>query len=170
MARQDRIQQEITVSDDKSFYTTFFYIMGGLAVGCVILIILASNLTSEVAEYKPEEVVVANIKPVGNVSIAGESQPAPAMAVAAVETAPSEPRSGETVYKKSCMSCHASGAAGAPKLGDAAAWAPRVAAGMDSLMANAVKGLNAMPPKGLCMDCSDDELMAAIDYIVLNSQ
>ena len=172
MARQDRIQQEITVSDDKSFYTTFFYIMGGLAVGCVILIILATNLTSEVAEHKPEEVVVGNIKPVGSVSVAGESspEPAPAMAVAAVETAPAEPRSGESVYNKSCMSCHATGAAGAPKLGDAAAWAPRVAAGADSLWKNAVNGLNAMPPKGLCMDCSDDELKAAIDYIVMNSQ
>ncbi|MGB5261666.1 MAG: c-type cytochrome [Gammaproteobacteria bacterium] len=160
------------MSDDKSFYTTFFYIMGGLAVGCVILIILASNLTSEVAEYKPEEVVVGNIKPVGGVRVAGESEPepAPAMAVAAVDTAPAGPRSGETVYTNSCMACHASGAAGAPKLGDAAAWATRVAAGKDLLLANAINGLNAMPPKGLCMDCSDDEILAAIDYMVLNSQ
>ena len=158
------------MSDDKNFYTTFFYIMGGLAVGCVILIILATNLTSDVAEYKPEEVVVGNIKPVGNVSVAGESAPEPAMVVAAMQSAPAEPRSGETVYQKSCMSCHNTGAAGAPKLGDAAAWAPRVAAGKDTLWTNAVKGLNAMPPKGLCMDCSDDELMAAIDYILINSQ
>ena len=172
MARQDRIQQEIIVSDDKSFYTTFFYIMGGLAVGCVILIILATNLTSDVAEHRSEDIVVGNIKPVGNVSVAGESspEPAPTMAVAAVDTAPAEPRSGETVYNKSCMSCHATGAAGAPKLGDAAAWAPRIAAGSDTLWNNAVNGINAMPPKGLCMDCSDDELKAAIDYIVMNSQ
>jgi len=161
------------VSDDKSFYTTFFYIMGGLAVGCVILIILASNLTSDVAEYKPEEVVVANIKPVGNVRVAGESGSADAPApqqVAAAAAAPAEPRSGEAIYNSKCMACHTTGAAGAPKLGDAAAWAPRVAAGQDSLMANAINGLNAMPPKGLCMDCSDDEMMAAIDYIVTNSQ
>jgi cytochrome c5 len=169
-SRLRRIQQEITVSDDKSFYTTFFYIMGGLAIGCIILIILASNLTSDVAEYKPEEIVVGNIKPVGSVSVAGESEPAAPMAVAAAATAPAEPRSGEVVYNSKCMSCHSTGAAGAPKLGDAAAWAPRVAAGMDSLMANAINGLNAMPPKGLCMDCSDDELLAAIDYIVLKSQ
>ena len=160
------------MSDDKSFYTTFFYIMGGLAIGCVILIILASNLTSEVAEYKPEEVVVGNIRPVGNVRVAGQSEPEPAapMAVAAADTAPAEPRSGEMIYNSKCMSCHSTGAAGAPKLGDAAAWASRAATGKDSLMANAINGLNAMPPKGLCMDCSDDELWAAIDYIVLNSQ
>ena len=160
------------MSDDKSFYTTFFYIMGGLAVGCVILIILASNLTSDVAEYKPEEVVVGNIKAVGMVSVAGESppEPAPAMAAAAADATPAEPRSGEAVYNTSCMSCHNTGAAGAPKLGDAAAWAPRIAAGKDSLMANAVNGLNAMPPKGLCMDCSDEEMMAVVDYMVQNSQ
>ena len=161
------------MSDDKSFYTTFFYIMGGLAIGCVILIILASNITSDVAEYKPEEVVVANIKPVGSVSVADESgsadTPAPQQ-VAAAAAAPAEPRSGEAIYNSKCMACHTTGAAGAPKLGDAAAWAPRVAAGQDSLMANAINGLNAMPPKGLCMDCSDDEIMAAIDYIVANSQ
>jgi cytochrome c5 len=68
------------------------------------------------------------------------------------------------------MSCHATGAAGAPKLGDAAAWAPRIAAGMDSLFTNATNGLNAMPPKGLCMACSDEELKGAIQYIVDNSQ
>ncbi|HSG12169.1 MAG TPA: c-type cytochrome [Gammaproteobacteria bacterium] len=163
------------MSDDKSFYSTFFYIMGALAVGCVILIVLASNITSEVAEYKPEEVVVANIKPVGSVYVAGESEPemAPAEQLAAADAAPAasaEPRSGEVVYNTKCMSCHSTGVANAPKPGDAAAWAPRIAAGRDALMANATNGLNAMPPKGLCMDCSDDELMAAIDYMVSNSQ
>ena len=171
------------MSDDKSFYTTFFYIMGGLAIGCVILIILASNLTSEVAEYKPEEVVVGNIEAVGQVSVADGSEPQPAAAApaeaaaagTAVATAPAaapaaEARSGEAIYTSSCMACHATGAAGAPKLGDAAAWAPRIAAGNDAMLANAIKGINAMPPRGLCMNCSDEELMAAIEYIVANSQ
>lgn len=156
------------MSTDKNFYTTFFYIMGGLAVLCVILIIIASKLTSEVAEYKPQEVVLGNIKPVGNVYVAGESEPEPV--IAAADTATAEPRSGESIYNTSCLACHATGAAGAPKLGDAAAWAPRIAAGMDALMANVSNGLNAMPPKGLCMDCSTDELMAVIEYMVANSQ
>jgi cytochrome c5 len=68
------------------------------------------------------------------------------------------------------MACHATGAAGAPKTGDAAAWAPRIAAGMDSLLANATNGLNAMPPMGLCMSCSQAELQGAIDYIIDQSQ
>ena len=80
------------------------------------------------------------------------------------------PRSGEQVYNDSCLACHATGAAGAPKLGDAAAWAPRIAAGMATLVGNAIKGLNAMPPKGLCMSCSDAELEAAVEYIVAKSQ
>ena len=156
------------MSKDKEFYTTFFTLMGALAVFAIILVIIAGNLTSEVSDYKPDEIVLENIKPVGQVNIAGESDTTAAPAAAPVAAA--EPRSGEDVYNGSCMSCHATGAAGAPKLGDSAAWAPRIAAGMDSLFNNATNGLNAMPPKGLCMTCSDEELRGAIQYMVDNSQ
>jgi cytochrome c5 len=60
--------------------------------------------------------------------------------------------------------------AGAPKLGDAGAWAPRVAKGFDSLMSNAINGLNAMPPRGTCTTCSDEEIQGAIEYMTENSQ
>lgn len=156
------------MSKDKEFYTTFFALMGALAVFAIILVIIAGKLTSGVSDYKPEETVLENIKPVGQVNIAGESDPAAAPAAAPVAAA--EPKSGEEVYNSSCMSCHATGAAGAPKLGDTAAWAPRIAAGMDSLVANVMNGLNAMPPKGLCMACSDEELQGAVQYMVDNSQ
>jgi cytochrome c5 len=66
--------------------------------------------------------------------------------------------------------CHASGAAGAPKFGDAAAWGPRIGKGMDTLYSNAINGFNGMPAKGLCMDCSDDEVNAAVDHMTSNSQ
>jgi cytochrome c5 len=102
--------------------------------------------------------------------VASESEPEPAPAAAVAAAEPAKPRSGETVYTSNCMACHATGAAGAPKLGDAAAWAPRIAAGMATLMKNAINGLNAMPPKGLCMTCSDAELTAAVEYIVANSK
>ncbi len=157
------------MSQDKQFYTTFFVIMAGLAVLAIILVITATSLTSEVSEYKPEAVVIENIKPVGQVYVAGESEPEPA-AMTADAGAAAGPKSGEEIYNGSCMACHATGAAGAPKLGDAAAWAPRIAKGMDSLVANATNGLNAMPPKGLCMACSDADLKAAIDYMVSQSQ
>ncbi len=79
-------------------------------------------------------------------------------------------RSGEELYNSKCHVCHAAGVAGAPKFGDAAAWAPRIEKGMDSLLATATTGLKAMPPKGTCMDCSDDELKAAIQYMIDNAK
>jgi len=157
------------VSKDKEFYTTFFGLMGALAVFAILLVIVAGKLTSDVSDYKPQEIVLENIKPVGQVYIAGESEPEAAPA-ADTAVASSGPKSGEEIYNSSCVSCHGTGAAGAPKLGDAAAWAPRIAAGMDALLANAINGLNAMPPKGLCMACSDDEMQGAVEYMVENSQ
>lgn len=72
----------------------------------------------------------------------------------------------ESTYQMSCFACHGAGAAGAPKLGDADAWAPRLEAGMDTLMANVINGVNAMPPKGLCMTCTDENLRSLVDYMV----
>jgi cytochrome c5 len=146
--------------------------MIGLGVLAIILVFTAINLTSDMSEYKPQEIVLENIKPVGQVNVAGEGGgDAPAdTAAAAADAEPAAPRSGEVVYNTACMSCHATGAAGAPKVGDAAAWAARIGAGMDTLMANATNGLNAMPPMGLCMDCSGEELQAAVQYMVDNSQ
>jgi len=156
------------LSQDKQFFSTFFAIMAGLAVLAIILVIMAISLTSEVSESRPEEVALENIKPVGQVYIAGESEPEPEPVAAAAADA--GPKSGDEVYNGSCAACHGTGAAGAPKLGDAAAWAPRIAQGMDTMLSNATNGLNAMPPKGLCMTCSDADLKAAIEYIVSQSQ
>ena len=77
---------------------------------------------------------------------------------------------GQKVYKQSCQACHANGVANAPKPGDKAAWAPRIAVGMDALLASAIKGKGAMPPKGTCMGCSDADLKAAIEYMVSQSK
>lgn len=73
---------------------------------------------------------------------------------------------GQKVCQTYCQACHAAGVAGAPKLGDKEAWAPRIAKGEDALLVSLNKGLNAMPPKGACMSCSEDELRAALDYMV----
>ena len=77
---------------------------------------------------------------------------------------------GEQIYKQSCQGCHATGAAGAPKLGNKEAWAPRIATGVDAMLAVAIKGKGAMPPKGACASCSDDDLKAAIEYMVSQSR
>jgi len=73
---------------------------------------------------------------------------------------------GQNIYQKSCQACHATGVAGAPKLGDKEAWAPRIAKGNDALLLSVTNGLKAMPPKGTCMSCSEDELRAALEYMV----
>ena len=68
-------------------------------------------------------------------------------------------------YKKSCGVCHEEGTAGAQKSHDVAAWTPRLAKGMDALLASINNGLNAMPPKGMCFDCSDDDYRELIMYM-----
>ena len=68
-------------------------------------------------------------------------------------------------YNMYCVGCHSTGAAGAPKTGDKAAWEARLAAGMDAVVAKAKKGKNAMPPMGLCQDCSDDEFKSIIEFM-----
>lgn len=73
-------------------------------------------------------------------------------------------------YNKSCAVCHASGAANAPKTGDAAAWEPRMANGMDAMVAAVNGGLNAMPPKGMCFDCSDEDYKALIEFMAQPAQ
>ncbi|MCK5001923.1 MAG: cytochrome c5 family protein [Gammaproteobacteria bacterium] len=80
--------------------------------------------------------------------------------------------SGEQIYKKSCLNCHGTGVANAPKLGDAVAWAPRIAKGNDALYNSAKKGVpgTAMMAKGTCGACSDEELEAAVDFMVSGSK
>ena len=77
---------------------------------------------------------------------------------------------GADIYNAKCMACHASGAAGAPKVGDAAAWAPRIATGMDAMVASVTNGKGAMPPKGACADCSAEDIAAAVEHMVSNSK
>ena len=72
---------------------------------------------------------------------------------------------GKKVYDMACVACHASGVAGAPKFGDKAAWAPRLATGLDALTNSAIKGKNAMPPKGGNASIPDADIRAAVEYM-----
>lgn len=93
-------------------------------------------------------------------------EPAAEPAEAAAADTQTAAADGQKIYQASCQACHVAGVAGAPKLGDKAAWAPRIAKGNDALLASVKNGLNAMPPMGACMSCSDAELSAAIAYMV----
>ena len=76
-----------------------------------------------------------------------------------------KPRSGEAIYASVCKACHETGVAGAPKTGDKAAWAPRIASGMAAMLKSAANGKGAMPARGGAPDLSDDELKAAVAFL-----
>lgn len=131
----------------------------------------AAPSTKDISKYPlgergvyTERATTDRIKPVGKVCVEGKECEGVA-AVAAAPAAGGAPRSGEAVYNASCAGCHGTGAAGAPKHGDKGAWAPRLAKGKPTLYKHALTGFNAMPPKGMCMTCSDDEIKAAVDYV-----
>jgi cytochrome c5 len=73
---------------------------------------------------------------------------------------------GKTVYGQTCAACHATGLANAPKLGDKAAWSPRASAGTAALVTNVVKGKGAMPPKAGNASLSEDDIRAAVEYML----
>lgn len=77
---------------------------------------------------------------------------------------------GKQTYGASCFACHATGAAGAPKAGDRAAWSARIAQGDATLLQHALHGFNAMPPKGGCASCSDTDIRAAIAYMTAQAR
>lgn len=126
--------------------------------------VMASGLAFSQSSAVNDE-IAERIAPAGSTCMAGDD-----CAAAPVAAASSGPRSGEDVYNTSCQTCHGMGVAGAPKFGDAAAWADRIAKGMDTLHTHAIEGFNAMPPMGLCATCSDEEVMAAVDYMAEHSQ
>ena len=103
------------------------------------------------------------IKPHGEVCLQGDSACGGASAAGS-----SAARSGEDVYNAACTACHTSGIAGAPRLGTAGDWGDRIAKGTDVLYASGIDGLagTGMIAKGGCANCSDDEIKAAVDYMV----
>ena len=104
-----------------------------------------------------------------------EAVATPEVAAAPVSEEKAAPAiSGETIYKSTCFACHGMGVAGSPKLGDKTAWEPRIAKGNDALYTSAIKGVQSstgvMPPKGGNFSLSDDEVKAAVDYMVTSSK
>jgi cytochrome c5 len=124
------------------------------------------------------EAVAKRIAPVAQVKVdpnAPAATPAPAAAAPAAAPATPAPAApvktaaaggaGKSTYDTACVACHGTGAAGAPKLGDKAAWGPRLAQGLPALHASALKGKGAMPPKGGNAALPDDAVKAAVDYM-----
>jgi cytochrome c5 len=129
--------------------------------------LLATALTSVALlaafNVRAEDKAAANTAPVGQVCKAGD-----ACAAAPVAAAGGAAKTGEQVFTTTCTSCHSTGAAGAPKVGDAAAWTPRLTerGGKDGMYKSAMGGFKGMPAKGLCFACSEDEIKGAVDYML----
>ena len=127
--------------------------------GLILGVLLLAPLASAVPPGTHDE-IHARLTPDGVVCRKGDDC---GTAVAAVA---SGPLSGDQVYNQFCFACHATGVSGAPMFGKADQWAPRAAKGMDTLMNSTLNGLNAMPAKGTCATCSDDDLKAAVQYML----
>ncbi len=119
-----------------------------LALSAVVSVATASTIEERIA-------------PVGSVCVQGTECAAAGKAAAAS----SGPRSGADVYNTYCAACHGTGAMGAPKSGDKGAWKDRLAKGFNKTLANAINGINLMPAKGTCGDCSDKEIGNAIKHM-----
>jgi cytochrome c5 len=121
-----------------------------------------------------EEAIAARLKPVGEVRLAGTAAavaaPAVANAAPAAAAAPAKAKSGQEIYQQACAACHGTGAAGAPKTGDQAAWKARIAQGIPTLYTHAIGGIRMMPAKGGNASLSDAEVKAAVDYLVAQAK
>ena len=123
-------------------------------IGITLLVELVTSMPSADPNALTPESVAARLQPVGRVEFG-----APGGGAAAGG------RSGEEVVKTVCAACHQAGVAGAPKMGDKAAWAPRLKQGFQALVQSALKGKGAMPPKGGNPSLSDDEVARAVAFL-----
>ena len=115
----------------------------------------------QVLEPMTQEAILNRIKPLGEVVAEGgvvQAKPAATQALAA--------NAGEERYKSTCSVCHDAGVAGAPRFRNAADWKTRQEAGLEGMLKIAIQGKGGMPPRGTCMQCSDDELRATIKYMI----
>ncbi len=169
------------MSQDQKFFDIYSLVIGALAAVALAIFVLAIDMaektqgvyTREAPEYKAA--VLERIKPVGQVYLPGDDLSASTVVAVAEEPEPvAEVLSGPQVYNSACLACHGAGVGGAPILGDAGQWAPRVAQGMETLVGHAINGYQGeagyMPPKGGRLDLSDEEVTAAVEYMIAESQ
>jgi cytochrome c5 len=131
-----------------------------IVLGIILLVTFATNkpLGGAGSESQSAQAVAARVRPVAEEGFAFKDVNAPKVL-----------QSGQAVYNAVCVACHGSGAAGAPKAGDAGAWSARIAQGYDTLVQHAVQGIRAMPPKGGNADLDDIEVARAVAYMANQS-
>ncbi|MDR5866476.1 c-type cytochrome [Halomonas koreensis] len=136
-----------------------------LIMGCLALLGLTAGM-AHAQEDVDREAIAERLAPVGEVCLQGEDCGTAMAASGGGDSAASGGADGETIYNNVCMACHDTGAAGAPKRGDEAAWAGRTDKGFETLLGHAINGFNAMPARGGNPNLSDEEVQAAVAYLV----
>lgn len=172
-----------TVNHDQRFFDIFILVIGILVAITFALFLLARYIAGGTQEawtlidstYQDE--VQQRIAPIGVVAVEGEALPDTGEPAATEELPSAAPvavaMTGPQVYNAACLACHGAGIGGAPKTGDAGAWAPRIAQGMDLLTEHVINGYQGnagyMPPKGGRVDLTDEEILAAMTYMLEES-
>jgi cytochrome c5 len=160
-------------SSDTQFFNSFSVVLGILILFAIILFGVARSMG---ADTQGEAVLLEplhlkdvrdNIAPFAHVAVAGKDNSALAVAATPAGAGPAAdvPTNGDQAYTKVCSACHATGINGAPKIGDHAAWGPRIAQGKETLYKDAIAGKGNMPPKG-GTNWPDATIRMTVDYMV----
>ena len=161
-------------SSDRSFLDVFTLVVGILIGAAVGIGILAVNIASDMREASTDaamtEQILARIEPIGRVVLDGEASDEVAAPAVVTPEPVAAKMTGPQVYNVACQACHAQGVGGAPVLGVADQWGTRVAQGREILNRHVLEGYQGeagyMPPKGGRLDLSDEEILAALDFML----
>lgn len=128
----------------------------------LLLLGMLSPLGALALSERQRQLIAERIAPVGEVCLSTD----PCAAEIHTPRLSNEPRSGQQIYETSCFACHLTGVSQAPRLGNRSEWRTPLTQNISALYDHVLNGYNAMPPRGACADCSDDELRAAVDYMI----
>lgn len=167
----------MSLDKDRVFFYNYSIVIGLLAVMIIIFLVLAFYLgvDEDAIALKQSTKVSANTAPVGVVNVFDETTEEMELVAVAAAVNGEAVDMGQRVYQGLCVSCH-NGLPGIPKVGDMAVWESRIAQGMALMYERAIKGfiseggIIAMPPKGGNINLTDEEVKAAVDFMVANSQ
>lgn len=149
-------EHESAIKTPKQLVVAVIGFFAVIVIGIILIVhfVTTAKLTGAGSEALSDEATAARIAPIADQGYTLKDPNAPKVLL-----------SGEAVYTATCAACHGSGAAGAPKTGDNAAWTDRIAQGFDKVVANAINGIRAMPAKGGNPDLDDVEVARAVAYM-----